>query len=158
VPTAGRFAADIAEFVAKAKGAEKAYLEAVSGRLLTRIIENSAIDTSWLRNHWRASVDGSMLPNEPRPPRDQVPMRPAGDASLAACAPVFAAWEPGQKLLIYNNATSEDGTDYYPLHTEFGGPRNPAHYTLTRTVAQLPEIAAEALGAARAAAARTQKP
>lgn len=142
----GRFAASIAGFVAEVRGKEKAFLDETTARLLPFIIDATAIETSWMRNHWRASLDGSTPPLEPRPPKRQVPMKKNGDDSLAACAPVFAAFQPGQTLTIVNTATSAQGY-YYPLLTEFGGPRNPAHYTLTRTVAELDRIAREAAAA-----------
>lgn len=139
----GRFTASIAAFVAQAKGRQKSFLDATTNRLLPFIIDATAIETSWMRNHWRASLDGSTPPIERMPAKEAVPMRPNGDDSLAACAPVFAAFQPGETLTITNTAASAQGY-YYPLLTEFGGPRNPAHLTLTRTVAELERIAKEA--------------
>lgn len=148
MPARGRFEASIAEFVERVKGREKAFLDEVTGRTLRFVIDATAIETSWMRNHWRASTDGSEPPLERMPAKSAVPMKPRGDDSLAACAPVFAAFRPGQKLLISNTAASGTGY-YYPILTEFGGPRNPAHFTLTRTVNELARIATEAAAAVR---------
>jgi hypothetical protein len=143
----GSFSASIAGFAEQVEGQTKRYLDEVTRRTLSFIINASAIETSWLRNHWRASLTGAEPPLE-RMPKGAVPMRPQGDDSLAACAPVFAAFQPGQKLTITNTAASAEGY-YYPILTEYGGPRNPAHYTLTRTVAELDRIAKEAAAAVR---------
>lgn len=121
------FSDDVNKFIKKAEGNEDKFVRQFSQELMFQIIENTPVDTGFLKNSWQPYL------NSPGSEVGGVADR-SGQLSLDRLAVVVSTMQAGDVLYYINHAE-------YGVYVEFGTSRQEPQAFVRKVVARADSIA-----------------